>query len=131
MKKKEKEGIDRKTKEILTGNNLLFNEDKTESWRNSIKLGSKLRKRKDTELTKTLSSNYTVWKRNGKLSSRQACNCMTHLSRTYYCITQEHGTCPKNDRKKLSSFHRTQRESWLVFSGHKILPTKNCMKLLR
>lgn len=60
MKKKEKEGIDRKTKEILTGNNLLFNEDKTESWRNSIKFGSKLRKRKDTEITKTLSSNYTV-----------------------------------------------------------------------
>lgn len=81
---KKEEAIYREAKEILIGNNLQVNEDKTESrtimrrtaekkqsWRDVIKLGSVLGNREDIKCKKelsnvALSNNEAVWKKKWK-----------------------------------------------------------------
>ena len=128
---RKKERIFDYAKKVLTENNLLVNEEKTENitikrgtkeeeaeWRNVIKLGSKLGDREAIKRRKELSNvaisnNETVWKKKWKRKVKTRLRLYETLVKSILLYNCDTWGLSQSDHRKVNSFHRQQLR-WVI-----------------
>ena len=123
---RKKERIFDNAKKVLTENNLLVNEEKTENitikrgtkeeeaeWRNVIKLGSKLGDRETIKRRKELSNvaisnNETVWKKKWKRKVKTRLRLYETLVKSILLYNCDTWGLSQSDHRKLNSSHSQQ-----------------------